>query len=520
MNASPLISRRSFLVSGVTAGAVLASGVGVGRARPRGLDPAPAPFSLGIASGEPGPQSVVLWTRLAWDALHGGGMPAAPVPVQWEIAADEGMRRIVRRGVTIAWPESAHSVHVRVAGLEPDHWYWYRFRTRHDESPTGRTRTLPAPGSSPRRLRFAFVSCQDFENGYYPALYNLAREDVDFVIHLGDYIYEGGPTAGLPRQHNGPEIVTLEDYRNRHALYKSDASLQAVHAAFPMIATWDDHETENDYAAAVSEDPAQPPDVFLVRRAAAYRAYWEHMPLTRAQKPEGPDTLLYRRFRWGRLAEFNILDTRQYRSDQPCGDGLTVPCPAQLDPAATMTGPEQERWLLEGLADSEARWNVIAQQVMMMQANFGPAAQVPRLFNMDAWDGYVAARNRILGFLLHGRPSNPVVPTGDIHSSWVANLKADFDDPTSATVATELVGASISSDFPAQFVPAVQASLPANPHIRFFDGLRHGYVRCDVDRYRWRADFRTVSTILEPVAPVSTLASFVVESGRPGAVPA
>jgi alkaline phosphatase D len=473
------------------------------------------PFSLGIASGEPLPDNVVLWTRLAPEPLNGGGMPSVNVPVQWQVALDENMRNVVRRGTAIATPEFAHSVHVEVGGLQPDRWYWYQFKAGNEVSSIGRTRTAPARDTRVAQFRFGFVNCQDWQNGYYTAYQGLAKEELDLVVHLGDYIYEYGPQPGGPRQHNSPEIVTLADYRNRHALYKTDANLQASHAAFPWIVTWDDHEVENNYASFIPEEN-QSQQEFVTRRANAYQAYYEHMPLRRLSLPHGPYLQLYRRFTFGDIAEFNVLDTRQYRSDQPCDDGLKPRCSEAFDPNATMTGTKQEQWLFRGLSKSQARWNVIAQQTMMAQYNFD-ARPGQEVFNLDQWDGYVAARNRLLQFLQQQQPNNPVVITGDIHSSWVHDLKTDFNNPNSPTVATEFVGTSISSDFPEAFIPPTVAALSANPHTKFFDGKNRGYVRCHLTQNTWQSDYRIVSTIREPNASISTLASFVVPNGRSGA---
>ncbi|MCU0493088.1 MAG: alkaline phosphatase D family protein [Chloroflexaceae bacterium] len=479
------------------------------------------PFTLGVASGDPRPDSVVIWTRLALDPFNGGGLPSRRIPVRWVLASDDQMRTIVRRGTAVASPELAHSVHVEVAGLEPNRPYWYQFLAGRELSPVGRTRTAAAPGTALDQFRFAFASCQDWQNGFYPAYRAMAEEDLNLVVHLGDYIYEYGPREGAPRQHLGPEVQTLDEYRNLHALYKSDRFLQAAHAAAAWAVTWDDHEVENNYAAAISENPGEDPVQFLRRRAAAYQAYYEHMPLRASALPNGPDMLLYRRLTFGNLAEFSVLDTRQYRSDQPCDDGLKPRCAAALDPAATMTGPEQERWLLAGLGQSQARWNIIAQQTMFAQFDFlagpGQGGGPSQAFNLDQWDGYVAARNRILGFVQQRQPSNPVIITGDIHSSWVHDIKADFDNPASATLATEFVGTSISSDFPAQFIAPVRAALPDNPHTKFFDGTFRGYVSCTLSPQQWRSDFRVAESILDENAPVRTLASFVVENGSPGA---
>jgi alkaline phosphatase D len=473
------------------------------------------PFKLGVASGEPYPDSVVLWTRLAPDPLNGGGISAAKVPVQWQIATDENMRQIVYKGTEMATPEFGYSIHVEVGGLQPARWYWYQFKVGNEYSPIGRTRTAPAPRDRVNRLRFAFASCQNWQQGYYTAYQYMAQDDLDLVVHLGDYIYEGGVAANPVRPHNGPEIYTLEDYRNRYALYKSDPNLQAAHAAFPWLVTWDDHEVDNNYADEVPQDPElQSTEDFLRRRAIAYQVYYEHMPLRRFSIPRGPDMQLYRRLTFGDLAEFNVLDTRQYRSDQACGDGQDVGCTEALDPSRTITGAEQERWLFDGLARSQARWNILAQQVFMAQRDFDPEADV-RL-SMDAWDGYAASRDRLFDFIQKRQPSNPIVLTGDVHSNWVADLKADFNNPSSATLGTEFVGTSISSGGDGSDTNANTAGILAeNPHIKFFNGQR-GYVRCELTPERWQSDYRVVPFVTTPDAPISTRASFVVENGRPG----
>ncbi len=513
-----MITRRRLLTGGAATAALLATApVPFASAAPTRLRG--DVFTLGVASGDPLPDSVVLWTRLAPDPRNGGGMPPRRFPVEWEIAEDERFRRVVERGIEVATPDLGHSVHAEPRELRPAASYFYRFRVDGQISPVGRTRTAPRQRSSPQRLRLAFASCQDFQAGFYSAYRGMAAEDVDFVVHLGDYIYEGAPQPGGVRQHDGPEVDGLASYRNRHALYRTDPDLQAAHAAHPFVVTWDDHEVDNNYAADIPENADGPSqgsrEAFRQRRANAYQAYYEHLPLRRAQRPDGPDLLLYRRLRFGDLAELSVLDTRQYRTDQPCGDGLGARCAAALDPAATMTGPEQERWLLNGLDRSRARWNVIGQQPMLAEYDFlaGPG----ELFNLDQWDGYVAARNRILGFLDQRRPSNPIVLTGDIHSSWVHDLKTDFADPASRTVGTEFVGTSISSDFPARFIPPVTAALPDNPHTKFFDGALRGYVRCDVTPEQWTSMFRVVDTALVPGAPTRTLATFAVANGHPGA---
>jgi alkaline phosphatase D len=518
------IHRRRFLQ--LTAGAAAAIGLArlpgeVARAAsPKGV----YPFTLGVASGDPSPDGFVLWTRLAPNPLDfETGMPAAPVAVQWEVATDERMRRVVRSGSALAPPELAHSVHVEVAGLEPRREYFYRFRAGGEASPIGRTRTAPARAAQLDTLRFAFASCQHWESGFYSAYQRMAEEDLDLVVHLGDYIYEDwmGPTGGV-RNVSVPgqirrEPTRLSEYRLRHAIYRTDPDLQQAHRRFPWVVTWDDHEVENDYAGS---DPESPPvERFLERRAAAYQAYYEHLPLRQAALPQGPDALLYRRITYGNVAELSVLDTRQYRSAPPCGRGEQPRCAAALDPATTMTGPAQERWLLEGLSASQARWNVIAQGVMMGELDHlaGPG----EIFWQDAWDGYPAARARILQHVASRGIRNPVVITGDWHSTFVNDLKLDFKDPASPVVATEFVGTSISSNGDAiVYGPYYGPMVPENPHIKFFDGDRRGYVLCTLTPEQWRTDLRMVTTVSRRDAPAYTLASFVVEDGVAGAQPA
>jgi alkaline phosphatase D len=483
------------------------------------------PFALGVASGDPSPNRAVLWTRLAPEPLEpGGGMPQRWVPVSWRVAKDPSMRRVVRAGVALAVPELAHSLHVEVGGLEPGREYYFQFRYRGEESPVGRTLTAPSRRHSVGSLSFAFASCQRWDEGYYSAYRRMAEEDLAFVVHLGDYFYEYGIDANggfrgvpVPGEYR-PECTTLERYRLQHGLYKSDPDLQRAHQLFPWIIAWDDHEVQNDYAGLAPEG-GEPNPEFTARRAAAYQAFWEHIPLRPGARPRNGSALLYRRMSWGDLAEFSLLDARQYRTDQPCGDGEFPRCEASLDPEVTMLGFEQEAWLRDGLEDSGARWNVIAQQVMMGQLDHDRGD--PRIYWHDAWDGYPVARQRIIDHLAEARIRNPMIITGDWHSTFVNDIKADFSNPESATVATEFVGTSISSngDFPV-YGPYYGPMIDANPHIKFFDGDRRGYVRCNVDRRRWRTDLRMVSTVSRSDAPVSTFASFEVEDGKPGAIPA
>ncbi len=520
------IDRRRFIgLSGMSAAALV---LGTGHfaekamAAPRFGDD---PFQLGVASGDPLPNGVLIWTRLAPEPLAEdgrGGMPDRTIQVRWEVASDEGFREVVKRGVELARPRVAPSVHVPVKGLEPAREYFYRFKAGIEVSPVGRTKTAPEPGATVSGLAFAFASCQQYEHGYYTAYGHMADEDLDLVVHLGDYIYEYGKNeyvapGGNVREHvPTTEITTLADYRRRHAQYRKDEDLRRAHAAFPWIFTWDDHEVENNYADEISEDdtePDQDPEVFLARRAAAYQAYYEHMPLRQSSVPRGPNTRVYRRLTYGDLAEFNVLDTRQYRTDQPCGDAFPGDCEERFDRDQTITGEAQERWLLDGLAASGSRWNVLAQQIFLAQIDLvrGPEEG----FYVDGWDGYVASRDRLLDYLYRRRVSNPVVITGDWHANWLCDLKTNFDDPDSPTVGTEFVGTSISStDYPQPRPVYGRVVLQENPHIRYFNNER-GYVRCSLTQDEWRTDYRVVPYIDRRGAPIRTRASFVIEDGNP-----
>jgi alkaline phosphatase D len=430
------------------------------------------------------------------------------------------MGTVVQRGTAAATPEWAHAVHVEVDGMEPGRWYWYRFRAGGEASAIARTRTAPAAGAAIERLRFAYASCQQYEHGYYGAYHRMLADDLDLVVHLGDYIYESSWGLDHVRTHGAPEPHTLEDYRIRHALYKTDADLQAAHAACPWIAVWDDHEVDNDYADDRSQH-AHPREWFLARRAAAYKAYYEHMPLRRQMVPLGPHMRLYSRVPFGSLVQFHLLDGRQFRSHQPCASagrgGATIAdeaCAERRDRRLSLLGEVQERWLEAGLERSRARWNVLAQQSIMAQVDRKPGPE--RGFWTDSWDGYPAARRRLLDHLGSRKPSNPVVIGGDVHAFWVTDLKPDFDDARSPVVATEIVGTSITSQGWRQEV--LDAQRADNPHVRFADGTRRGYVRVEVTPRQWRADLRAMRTVTQPRAECDTLATFVVDDGRPGAV--
>jgi alkaline phosphatase D len=511
-------SRRRFVAAagGAVAGLVTGPalfGTDGARAVPDAAGQAPLPadlFTLGVASGEPAPDGVVLWTRLAPRPTTGGGMPDRVVPVTWEVAEDERFQRVRRRGVEPAVPRLGHAVHAEIGGLRPGREYFYRFRCGGQVSPVGRTRTAPAPGARVDRLRFAFASCQDFQAGLYTAYQHLAAEDLAFVAFLGDYIYESRPNPLTIRRHEGTdEPYSLADYRNRHAQYKSDRDLQAAHAAAPWIVTLDDHELDNNWADEIPQDPhLQTPEAFRARRIAALQAYYEHMPLRRSSVPNGLDMRLYRRLTFGRLAAVHVLDTRQYRSDQP------ATLAEAEDPTRSMTGAEQERWLRRGMSRSGARWNLLANQVMW--ATNDRTAGPGQTFDFDNWDGYRAQRRRLLEFF--GRVDNPVVLTGDRHATWVCDLRPDFDQPSTPAVGAELTGTSISSGgnpnraaFHATYDPIKAES----PHWKYIDN-RRGYMVCDVTRDSLVASLRVVDTVWAPTATIATAARFQVVDGVGG----
>jgi alkaline phosphatase D len=470
------------------------------------------PFALGVASGYPLASSVVLWTRLLG--------ASSPVSVDWEIAEDDSFRRILARGNAVAEPAWAHSIHVEPQGLQPDRWYWYRFTVGDTQSPIGRTRTAPAAGAQIARLRFGFASCQHYEQGYFTAYRHIVADAPDLIAFLGDYIYESHWGRELVRDHGAPEPYTLEDYRARYALYKSDPDLQAAHAACPWIVTWDDHEVDNDYA---DDRPSDGMDrqAFLARRAAAYRAYYEHMPLPARMRPNGPEMRIYTTLDWGALARFYTLDDRQYRSWHACprlgrrGGSNTVDideCGRLFSPGRTMLGRTQERWLDRSFGDSRAAWNVLAQQTTMSQFDQKPGPG--RRAWTDGWDGYPAARQRLLDSLVARKARNPVVIGGDVHSFNVAQLKLDFDDPASPIVASEFVGTSITSQAWAQ--ERLDALRAENPHMLLMDSRYRGYVRTEITPTRLAADLRAMDSVTGRDAACATLASFVVEDGRPG----
>lgn len=508
---------------GASAAIALAAmpGLSVAGPRPRlGADP----FTLGVASGDPDAQGAVLWTRLAPDPLNGGGMPDRAVAVRWFVAEDPGMRRLVQRGVAAALPELAHSVHVELQGLQPGRDYFYRFACDGgEESPVGHFRTPPLPGTRLEQLRIGLTSCQLWNTGYYPVLADIARSDVDLVFHAGDYIYEYSPLLNvrgstLDAQRFGGETITLERYRDQYALYKLDPDLQAAHAAHAFAVIWDDHEVQNDYSGITPEKNEVTPEQFITRRSAAYRAFYEHLPMRSAPTANG-GLRIHRHLRYGDLAQFTLLDCRQFRPPNPCGVGESARCAAAVDPAASMLGLGQEAWFERAMtAANGMRWNVVVQQLLMAQLRLDKGTERERFWN-DAWDGYPLARQRMLQAMQAGGQGNAIVLGGDWHSSFVNDLKLDFDDPQAAVLATEFIAPAISSGGDeTPYGPYYGPSIPQNAHIRYFDGDRRGWWKMQLGRETFDAELRFADSVLRRDAGMASTARFRVQHGRAGAV--
>ncbi|WP_044506339.1 alkaline phosphatase D family protein [Gordonia sp. KTR9] len=459
-------------------------------------------FGLGVASGDPLPDGIVLWTRLSRNPFApGGGMEPRPVRVDWEVAADESMTRIVRRGTVHATPEWGHSVHVDVRGLAPAADHFYRFRALGEISTVGRTRTAPAPSAHVDTLTLAVATCQNWADGYYQAYADLAAHAPDVVLHLGDYIYEkpipaqGGArtTAALPLS-STREAVDLDDYRERYALYKSDPDLQLAHAMAPFVITFDDHEVDNNWAAAVPEDDT-PPVPFALRRARALRAWWENSPVRVTARPNGTVVRAHRRLGFGDLVDLTLLDTRSHRSDQANGDNDTGQNQHTADPSRTILGAEQERWLLDGFASSRHRWDVLAQQVPM--ADLARTVGSTRAVSMDGWSGYEASRARILDGATDRGVRNLVSLAGDIHRSVVADLRTSYTDD-SAVRGVELAATSITSGGDGEDSDDGDRRLKeASPHVRFGNSQR-GYLLNRIHSDRWEAEFRVTPSVRSP----------------------
>jgi alkaline phosphatase D len=451
-----------------------------------------------------------LWTRLTVATA------GEPVPMSWEVATDEGFAKTIATGQTAADPSVAFSVHVEVAKLPSDSWFFYRFNAGGYTSPVGRTRTMPAEGASVNSFTFAATSCQHFESGFYAAYRDIAEQKPDAVLFLGDYIYENdsreiNPAKLVFRSHNTARPTDLDQYRARYARYKSDKQLQAAHAAAPWVCIWDDHEVENNYAGNSSERGTAT-EAFTLQRAAAYQAWWEHTP-TRLPRPT-VGSAIYRQFTIGSLASVFMLDGRQFRTDQACDDkvlSLDPPCPETFDEARTMLGATQEKWLLDGLKASKTTWDVIGNQTILSDITLNGS-----VLNFDQWDGYPAARKRLVdGIAAIGR-SGTVVVTGDIHLAGVADITTAQPDAGGRVVATEFVTTSISSV--GNLPDGADKILGSFKTVKYAEAVKRGYTMHTITPTQWKAVYRSVEDIGSPDSAVTTAATFTVAPGKPGAV--
>ncbi|MGF1475316.1 MAG: alkaline phosphatase D family protein [Geminicoccaceae bacterium] len=475
------------------------------------------PFVLGVASSTPRPHAVTLWTRLAPRPQEPtGGIDPVAVPVDWELASDDAFGEVVARGTGIALPELAHSVRVTVDGLEPGRSYWYRFVAGDAESMTGRTRTLPASDANLNRVRFATTSCQHYEQGLFVAYDRMIEDDPDFVVHLGDFIY--GVSRGDFRNHSRKEEpATLEDFRLRHALYASDESLKRARASFPFYTVLDNHDALKD----VDLDPAA-----LVKRVAAYQAWYEHMPMAGGYTAGAASLYSHGGADFGDLLRLTVMDTRQFREDEDlCREfadpdfGFTIYRPA-CDPvqeeARSMLGAAQEAWVAGRMAGSRQRWNnSFASTVLFSPFAMGHAGD--RFVYESSWDYYPANRRRFLASVQDTGLSNPVILSADIHSNWAIDVTENPDDPESRTIGSEFLATSLASGWPPPLDEPIKANLTNNPHVHHYRGDQRGYMMHEVTPESWTTDMRVVDTILTTDARVSSQARFAVEAGRPGA---
>ena len=473
------------------------------------------PFLLGVASGDPLPSSVILWTKLTTDLADPsglGGIGDQDHLVRWEMATDDTFTDVVARGDEPALATFGHAVHVDADGLEPDTWYWYRFRIGDHISPAGRTRTTPAPEVMPDELRMVVASCQLRTAGHWTAYDHVVSDEPDVVVFVGDYIYEyPGGEGDLAVAIDG-EPQTIADYRVLYAAYKRDPKIQAAHQVAPWVITWDDHEVENNYAAEVAEKPEDQAG-FAERRRAGYQAFWEHLPV-RIDPPADDGSLqVYRTLRYGALADLIVLDGRQHRTDQVCGDNiptLASECPEISDEDNTMLGTEQEQWLADELAASQAVWTVLAQQTVMKALVLGDL-----VLNVDQWDGYPAARTRLFDAIGSSGTENVVVLTGDIHAGGAAELRSPDATITGELVAYELVTPGISSPGFGAIATGIDLSALGLAYANFED---NGYVRATITPERWTTEFVVVDTIATPTADASVAATVDIDAGRAGLV--
>jgi alkaline phosphatase D len=525
----PLLDRRAVLkASGVaTVGVVVGGGLATAAPAAAAVDPA---FSHGVASGDPLPDGVLLWTRVTPtpDSTPGSGQ-GPTVEVSWEIATDPGFASVVAAGTAATGPDRDHTVKADVTGLAPATTYHYRFHLGGAVSTVGTTRTAPAAAAAVSRLRFGVVSCSNWQQGHFAAYRHLAeRGDLDAVLHLGDYVYETGASSDGVRAHDpAHEMISLADYRRRHAQYKTDEHLQRLHATCPVIATWDDHEVANEaWSGGAGNHQPETEGDYAARRARAHQAYFEWMPV------RNEADRLYRRLRFGLLAEISMLDLRSYRSEQvPPFDGGTD------DPNRTITGAAQLAWLQNGLVTSGAQWKLVGNSVMVapvlvppLPADLlGPLLELlglPReggVINPDQWDGYAADRRRLLGTIAGNGVRDTVFLTGDIHSSWASDVPRDAGlYPLSPSVATEFVATSVSSDNiddiagvpPRTIGPVIEGALTAlNRHVKWVEVDSHGASVLEVTPAAVQMDWYFLANKRDAASALSHARSYRVRAG-------
>lgn len=478
------------------------------------------PFALGVASGRPRADSVVLWTRLVLsDEDRAAG--AEPLRVQLEVFADAALKRRVQKTEVITNEARGHSVHVHVKQLQPSTNYWYRFSQGDATSTVGRTRTAPALNADVRELRIALASCQHYEQGQFIAHEEIAKQQLDFVLFMGDYIYESSNPQYALRKHSGEEPKTLQGYRERYEQYKRDPALQAAHAAHPWVLMWDDHEVVNDYANDQDRHYTDPKQL-LLRRAAAYQAYFEHQPLLLGPDASNPANMrLYDQLSWGKLADVWTLDCRQYRSPQACrdpvrgGGRMVVQCDELTDASRSMLGAEQERWLTESLSASKRQWKLVAQATQISSTSV--PAPVGRSYWNDAWDGYPEARKRLLQTVVDAKLNNVVTLGGDVHCNVAAPLRMEPNNPASPIIASEFVTTSITSRGLGDKAAALIRE--SNADLLHYRSDERGYSLITVTPKEVRCDFRTTKFPAGSEAGLKTQASYVVKNGKAGPQP-
>ncbi len=475
------------------------------------------PFALGVASGRPRADSVVLWTRVLFSEEDRAAADEA-LRVQVEVFADVGLKRRVQIAEVVTDGARGHSVHLHVRNLQPSTDYWYRFKQGDASSTVGHTRTAPALNADVRQLRIALSSCQHYEQGQFIAHAEIAKQPLDFVLFMGDYIYESTNPQYAIRKHNGEEPKTLAQYRERYEQYKRDPMLQAAHAAHPWVLMWDDHEVVNDYANDQDRQYTDPQQM-LKRRAAAYQAYFEHQPVLLGPDADNPANMrLYDQLSWGKLADVWTLDCRQYRSAQACrdpvrgGGRMVVQCDELNDASRTMLGNTQERWLSDSLSQSKRHWKLVAQATQISSTSV--SAPVGRSYWNDAWDGYPQARKRLLQTVVDAKLQNVVTLGGDVHCNVAANLRLEPNNLQSPIVASEFVTTSITSRGLGDKPSAVIRE--SNADLLHYRADERGYSLITVTPQEVRCDFRTTKFPAGSEAGLKTQASYVVKNGKAG----